>query len=235
MQIYQPESPRMCAPSTLMRPGIFGKRTSIVPDGPVPKYLTEMLRINKVAIKRDTFVPVVDWRDYLLDLKRTGTGKDILDCIQSKHERWERLHPPPARKPVEPPLDVSSDPLHVVVNLTITKTGKVKVTARAPMEHIYNEYISKGTKAPIDEYLKALKRFGYPESVLLNVLEKYQRREAESDELDTFIELVFGKGRGKTSKPKLRSVKERLTTRLKLKNIKQTVAEPPAPDVVVEK
>ena len=93
------------------------------------------------------------------------------------------------------------------------------------MEGVYHKYFSKGVRPPIGEYLKALKKFGYPESVLMKVLDKHQRMEAKSAELDTFIEAIFGKGGGKASKPKAKSNRDRLFTMLKMKKPK-----PPKPE-----
>ena len=222
MEMYAPESPKAPTTTTQLRPGIFGKKKAVKPDGGVPAYFKELININSNA-KVKKFAPVVSWRAYLKDLERTGTDQKIVERIRSQHEQWEAENPPRESTSGKDIINVPSDLSAVVVNLTVSKSGKVKVYTGAPMEQIHEKYLSRGTRAPIDVYLKALKRFGYPESVLMKVLDKHQKKAAKSpDAADAFIEAIFGKGGTKTSKPKARSVRDQLTTMLKIKRAKVT-------------
>jgi len=217
MEVYTPESPRASTLTTsgFLRPGIFGKKKAVIPDGPVPEYLKNMLYKNQFSKPAKTFVLVARWKEYLKDLERTGTSDQIVGRLRTFHEKWNPI------ETVEVAVTYHEVPDHadaVVVNLTTTKAGKVKVYIGAPLDDITNQYLSKGTRAPINEYLKALKRFGYPEEVLLKVLEKHQTREAKSDELDAFIERIFGKSSNKTaSKPKARSARDQLMSIMKIR------------------
>ena len=217
MEVYTPESPRapVTATSGFLRPGIFGKKKAVTPDGPVPEYLKNMLYKNNFSKPKQKFAPVMYWKEYLKDLERTGTSEDIVDRLRTLHEEWDPVETTEVTV-TSHKVPVRADA--VVVNVTTTKAGKVKVYVGAPMDDITNRYFSKGIRAPIDEYLKALKRFGYPEETLLKMLEKHQKREAKSDELDAFIERIFGKSSTKTaSKPKMRSAKDQLMTMMKIR------------------
>lgn len=217
MEVYTPESPR--APVTItsgfLRPGIFGKKKAVTPEGPVPEYLKNMLYKNNFSKPKQKFAPVMYWKEYLKDLERTVTSEDIVDRLRTLHEEWNPV------ETVEVAVTSHAVPDHadaVVANLTTTEAGKVKVYIGAPLDDITHRYLSKGTRAPINEYLKALKRFGYPEEVLLKVLENHQKRETKSDELDAFIERIFGKSSNKTaSKPKAKSARDQLMSIMKIR------------------
>ena len=210
--------------TTLMRPGIFGKKKAVKAGSEIPPYLKDLLRVDsRVPTKK--FRPVLYWQSYLKDLKRTGTSQDVIDQARQDHEAWEASRTTQTTSSSKESINVPSDPSAVVVNMTISKSGKVKVYTGAPMETVYAKYFSRGVRPPINEYLKALKKFGYPESALMNVLDKHQRKEAKSAEMDTFIEAIFGKGGGKASKPKAKSNRDRLFTILKMKRPKAPKTE----------
>lgn len=213
MESYRPESPRLLTPVSF-RPGIFGRKRCVKPTGEVPEYLKTLMNRVQTSKTPKRFRPVMYWESYLLDLERTGTSKDVVDRIRKDHEECESENPLSIQKEI---VDIPSDPLSVVSKLSVSKSGKVKVYLEAPMEVLHTKYYSKGKRPPIDEQLKALKKFGYPESVLLRVLEKHQRREEKSADLDLFIERIFGKGGGKVSKPKAKSVMDQLSSMLKIK------------------
>ena len=213
MESYRPESPRTLPQ---LRPGIFGKKRTVIPSGNTQEYFHKLIKFNG-PLKPKRFRPVQYWRGYVKDLERTGTEKSILDRIQSDHEEWENEHPENREVSEKEVISVPNRVDSVVVNMTVTKTGKIKVHTIAPMATLYEKYHSKGIRPPLDEFLKALKKFGYSERILLNVLEKSQRREAKSAELDAFIERIFGKGGGKASKPKAKSVMDQLSSMFKIK------------------
>ena len=132
--------------------------------------------------------------------------------IREKHEEWERTHTPPPPPPPKEVINVPSDPCHVFVTTKVGKDGKVKVSMNAPMAGIYEKYFSKGTRPPIKEYLKALKQFGYPDSVLEKVLLNHIDRPKKQKELDAAFERIFSKynTKSKPSKPKKLPVSDRI-------------------------
>jgi hypothetical protein len=198
------------------RPGIFGKHKAVPFDHTAPVILKSLFDQKVTPMSARTFHPVPRLGEYIKDLKRTGTAQETIDRIQADHDRWEKTGEVVTLKAKEV-ANVPCDPTTVVVTISVTKSGRIKVYTGAPMEHIHTTYWSKGTKAPIAEYLKALKKFGYSDSVLLNVLEKHQRREAKSAEMDSFVEAIFGKSNSKASKPKIKSVKDQINSRFKKK------------------
>ena len=217
MESYCPESPRVLSSTAFLRPGMFGKKKAVVPTGKVPDYLKNMLNFRDTNIKKN-FTPIYRWEAYIKDLERIGgTDEDIIERIRSDHEAWERDNPKEPPSTTKEVMDVPNRADATVVNMKVSKTGKVKVTIEAPLEAMYTKYYSKGVKAPMVEYIKALKKFGYPESVLIKVLEKAQQRESKGKEMDAFIERIFGKGGGKTSKPKAKSVVNQLSSMLKIR------------------
>lgn len=218
MATYTPQSPRASA-TMLMRPGIFGKKKTVKPSSEVPPYLKELLKV-KSSKPQKKFEPVLYWQVYLKDLERTGTDSSVIDQLRRDHEEWEAKQSDTDTASTKEVVSVPDRVDAVVVNTTVSKSGKVKVSMGAPMEAVYTKYFSKGVRPPIGEYLKALKKFGYPESVLMKVLDTHQRVEAKSAEMDTFIEAIFGKGGGKASKPKAKSNRDRLFTMLKMKKPK---------------
>lgn len=217
MESYCPESPRVLPSAAFLRPGIFGKKKAVVPSGKVPDYLKNMLNFRDTNIKKK-FTPIYRWGDYINDLERIGgTDQHIIERIRSDHEVWEMNNHKKIPSITKKVLDVHDRADAVVVNMKVSKTGKVKVTIETPMEAINTKYLSKGVKAPMVEYIKALKKFGYPESVLIKVLEKAQQRDSKGKDMDAFIERIFGKGGGKTSKPKAKSVVNQLSSMLKIR------------------
>ena len=215
METYNPDSPRVHTIG-IKRPGIFGKRRSVKPEGEVPEYLKKIVSID-VEKPHKKFIPVMYWKNYLLDLERSGTSAEIVDRIRKEHEEWMRDHPVVESICECKNVNIPNSPDAVVVNITVSKSGKIKTSVEAPMELLYTKYYSNGVRPPIDEHIKALKKFGYPDEVLLKVLKKHQKRVERSDEDDMFIEKIFGKGGTKASKPKAKGIKEQISSLLKIK------------------
>ena len=218
MATYTPQSPRASS-TMLLRPCIFGNKKIVKAGNEISPYLKDLLTV-KSSKPHKKFIPVLYWQSYLKDLERTGTGQDVIERVRQDHEEWEANQGDTDTTSTQKVVSVPDDASAVVVNMTASKSGKVRVSIAAPMEVVYNKYFSKGVRPPIGEYLKALKKFGYPESVLMKVLDEHQRMEATSAELDTFIEAIFGKGGGKASKSKAKSNRDRLFTILKMKKPK---------------
>lgn len=194
------------------------------------------LNRNIPEVTKNKFRPINEWRDYirtyLLVEKRNPRFADEeyrtmilnnLDTIQKDHEKWENSLPTPRASPTQEPILVSPYADHVVVRLRVTKSGTVRSYVGAPMESIYENYYNKCKFPPLDVKLKALKNFGYPNHVLEKVLINAQKPKSNDDD---FIESIFGKFSGKTSKPKKKSVMDELRSKFKIRKVKPVEAPP---------
>ena len=194
------------------------------------------LNRNIPEVTKKKFTPINDWRDYirtyLLVEKRNPRFADEeyrtmilnnLDKIQKDHEKWEASLETP-RDTVKPePIDVPSRTDHVVVRLRVTNSGKIRTYVGAPMEALHENYYKKCKNPPIDVKLKSLKNFGYPNHVLEKILINSQKPKSNDDD---FIESIFGKFSGKTSKPKKKSVMDELRSKFKIRKVKPVEAPP---------
>ena len=87
---------------------------------------------------------------------------------------------------------------HITTRMSVVN-GKVKLQVYTDMAVLNENYMSKGKMPPRDKYLKALKRFGYPDEILHKVLNKKPRND------DEFLDEVFSKYNVKTSNTKKRT------------------------------
>ena len=81
---------------------------------------------------------------------------------------------------------------------------------------IYEKYLKKNKKAPIDEYIKALYEAGYPEDVLLDVMKKDAKRKAMLPELTQFIIDIFGEVNDKKVVVKKKTINQILKIKKKI-------------------
>jgi hypothetical protein len=137
------------------------------------------------------------------DIMKT-TSEEAISRIRKQHEDFYRnVSPPPPPQPKEV-INVPDSIDHVIVNTRVTESGEVKVKVHAPMAVIQEKYFSKCIRPPLKEYLKALKLFGYPDSVLEKVFKSYMNMEEEKKKMGEVIDNVFKKYNlsGKPTKPK---------------------------------
>ena len=66
------------------------------------------------------------------------------------------------RKPREK-INVSNDPNRVILKITVNDDGHISTKLSAPLAELYEKYHANLMKPPRDEYLRALKEFGYPQ------------------------------------------------------------------------
>ena len=66
------------------------------------------------------------------------------------------------KKPCEK-INVSNDPTRVILKTTVNEDGHISVKLSAPLAELYEKYHANLMKPPRDEYLRALKEFGYPQ------------------------------------------------------------------------
>ena len=87
--------------------------------------------------------------------------KTLGNCIRE----WRSACPTPKAKPKEA-INVPNNPYHVLVKINVNENGHAEVKMSAPLAPIYDNYFKKFRKPPVDEYILALREFGYPEWVL---------------------------------------------------------------------
>lgn len=159
------------------------------------------------------FIPVINHEEYLDDMKKYYGEDDpqVLELV----EKYKNV--PPTRNVTNNSrlINIPSYTEYVCVNFNISKTGKIRVKIEAPMDNLFVKYYSKGIKPPVDEHIRALKAFGYPDTILERVLDKSQKKHNEIN-----IDAIFGKYTKKSSsKPKKLSSRDSL--KRKMKNIKK--------------
>lgn len=159
------------------------------------------------------FSPIVNIDDYIRDRGLTGDEEKLYRTLYT---------PPPEPETVKrtgPP--VPSEPLSVFVNMKVTKNERVKVKITVPWEPVYLAQ-QKGTLPSLEVRIKAAHGFGYPESILLQMMKHHEKRKERVNKLDEFIESVFGKSmNAKTNKPKKKTVQEALNSKFKKKPAKK--------------
>ncbi len=94
----------------------------------------------------------------------------IKDCINA----WKESCPTPRK--IKEPIDVPHDPYHVITRLTVKENGTVGVTIKAPLAPIYDKYFKNFKMPPHEEYVEALREFGYPEWVLERMDKRWQKK-----------------------------------------------------------
>lgn len=100
--------------------------------------------------------------DISVNERKLAFRKETLtNCIRE----WRSSCPTPLPVTAEP-INVPNDPYHVIVKLKVGEDGKIGVKASAPLAVIYNKYFNNLRRPPTDEYIIALREFGYPEWVL---------------------------------------------------------------------
>lgn len=154
-----------------------------------------------------TCAPIENIDGYIRDRGLTGDEEAL----------YRKLYtPPPEHKTcVKKELVVPSDPLHVFVSFKVGKTVRVKISV--PWEPVYLAQ-KKGTLPPIDVRIKAAKGFGYPDSVLLQMIQNHDLIKGKHKKLDECIDAVFGKCiNSKVNKPKKKTVQECLNAKFKKK------------------
>jgi len=167
------------------------------------------------------YVPVINPETYFSDLEKNGTDTKELRRLQAEAE---------AKNPVIQPIEkktynVPSDPSYIPVRLDVGKNGKVKVRICSEMAHLHEKFYSKGIKPKIEERIKAMKTFGYPDEVLLDAISNDEKRKKQAPSLDEFIKSIFGDF---VDKRPTTQKKKNLYQVLKIK--KPIFAMPDAPD-----
>jgi hypothetical protein len=179
----------------------------------MPPRVMELLNQKSFVVPPVTFAPIANIDDYIRDMRLTGEEEKLYRSLYTpppEPEHDARIH-----------ISVPSDPLHVFVNMKVTKNGRVKVKISVPWEPVYLAQ-RKGTLPSLDVRIKAAHGFGYPEETLLNMMKHHEDMRKMSSNLDEFIDSIFGKYMNtKTNKPKKKTVQETLNSKFKKKPAKK--------------
>mgnify|MGYP006889512195 CR=1 FL=1 len=114
----------------------------------------------------------------------------------------------------------------VHTRVSVAKDGKVKVNITAPIENLYTEYYSKCIKPPIKVRVCAFQKVGFTDDQLLDMIKKDEVREKNKENLDVFIQAIFGNVSSKSAPPK----KKTLQQLIKFKPIKPVTCDDPTID-----
>lgn len=167
-------------------------------------------RVNfQIPKYHKTFAPFHDVDHYINCNKFTPEKEAMVRAMYTA---------PPHESFIKPKVkyDVPDDPLHVFVNMKIGKSG-VKIKITVPMEPVI-DYQKKAKLAPLAVRVKAFKNFGYPDSVVLKMIEHDDKMNRQRPELDKWFDKIFGEyDTKKVSKPKAKSIQETLTSKMKKK------------------
>ena len=179
----------------------------------LPQRVVEMLDQKSFEFVPYKFSPISNIDGYIRDRGLTGEEEELYRSLYT---------PPPEPEAVlRKGAPVPSDPLHVFVNMNVTKSGRVKVKITVPWEPVYLAQ-KKGTLPSIAVRIKAAHGFGYPESTLLQMMKHYEQKKERIKKLEEFIDSVFGKCMSsKTNKPKKKTVQEALNSKFKKKPAKK--------------
>jgi len=157
-----------------MKTGVYGGRVAEIIAKSYPRPVERHFR------------PVVNPELYFRDLEKNGTNTTELRRLQAKYEtNEEQIEIQKIKYDVPDYLD------HIPVHLDVKK-GRVKIRICSEMANLYDKFYSKGIKPKIEERIKALKTFGYPDEVLLDVLKKDEKRVKDEPVLEEFINTIFG-------------------------------------------
>ena len=72
------------------------------------------------------------------------------------------------------------------------KNGRVEVNITCPIENLYTNYYSKGVKPPLNARILAYEKVGYTDQQLAKMIKWDDNWKKKSDELDKFMEIIFG-------------------------------------------
>lgn len=185
---YVPLSPRRApaavAPSTNSRVGNLLALMKTTPNMYKPRYR-----------------PIVNFDMYITDKKRYDMYMPTdHDRLKENHKKiielQERCHKTVPRV-ITKKYSNTNEYDFVSVTLTLNSVKGVAIKLEQPMVQLYTNYFNKGVLPPLPVYIQKLKKFGYPEDVLLKVYETYTEREKNKPNLQKFIEQIFIKGNKK--------------------------------------
>ena len=187
---YEPSSPRMGNT-------VIGEILRSVHDNKEPTF------------RKAPFEPYYDHPHRIEAMKSSGEfTDDFIETITQKHIDHYKRYPVPEPKPPNEPILIPGCMDDTVTRTRVLANGKIRTKTDAPMAIIGKRNIYT---CNVDEYLIAMKKFGYPTWVLKQTLEKYQKYMREKGDYVCWFNNVFSKYKStKPAKPKKKHIRERV-------------------------
>ena len=154
------------------------------------------------------FRPLYDYENQIRMMRASGEFSDaFLDKFHQQHVTFYETYPEPEKKKFEDPLQHLPKYADDVVTRTITNTdGTTTTKEEAPMAEFASQNIFK---VPINKFIKAMKKFGYPNEYLEKTLTNYQKILKEQHKAEEVFNRVFASyGTSKSAKPKKRHIRD---------------------------
>jgi hypothetical protein len=126
---------------------------------------------------------------YETKIRVEGKESDSLCELKKFHDETR----PPAPRVIKQSWRYPYEFDHVFVNLSVTKSKKVKVSLSQPFHELYDKYQSKALQPPVEERVRLMKQARYPESTLINIIKKDQMDKKNSQKNQLFLEKIFGR------------------------------------------
>jgi hypothetical protein len=146
---------------------------------------------------------------------REKYGKKEEDIIESQSDSTQNIIT--SRSPsgsLQEPKVSFKDPSYVKVNMTIGKKVRVKIIA--PLDE-YESYRKKGKMPPLAVRVRAAKASGFPDSVLEKMILRDDKWKENMENMNKFLNGIFGSTPSKPSKPKPKSTREALESIIRKK------------------
>ena len=198
---YTPLSPRRAAVEyvPLSPKRVVAPTAAPSSDSRVGKLLTLMK--TKPTMYKSKYKPIVNFEMYITDKQRYDAYMPTdQDRLRQNHKKIIELQDN-ARKSVQHIVTKKytneNEYDFVSVTLTLNKNNEFSVKLEQPMVQLYANYFNKGTLPPLQVYIQKLKKFGYPDDVLMKFYETYIEREKNKPNLHNFIDQIFIKGNKK--------------------------------------
>ena len=184
---YVPLSPRRVTPSGPQTPSRVGNLLALMKKSP--------------TMYKSKYKPIVNFDMYITDKVRYDMYMPTdQNRLKENHKKIIDLQCHTVRSK---PIVLKHKYLNtneydfVSVTLTLSKNNEISVKMEQPMVQLYTSYFSKGVLPPLQVYIQKLKKFGYPDDILMKFYETYIEREKNKPNLHKFIDQIFIKGNKK--------------------------------------
>jgi hypothetical protein len=146
------------------------------------------------------YAPVYQKKYYIDDLRRNyrqwGLDEKRVDEIEARIPEFETTHTQTEKEK----LNVENfDKLKLILSI---EGENIKVKIDSSMYDMYNDYISKAIKPPIELQVKAYKSVGASDEYIEKFLKNIERKKKYASHVDKIIEKVFEKEQKKPQKKK---------------------------------
>ena len=217
----QNQTRKMLRPTHLRPFNATPVQSSVFSEPPPGSRIHRIMNAHTVTknIKHYKFRPVMHPDLYYADLESHGMDSTKLRAL---HKERPPSEPPIIHPKIVWPVPEFADTIPVTMEV---KKGRVRVRIRPGMFDLYQKN-KKGHKASIEERVLACRDFGYPNEVLIDMMQKHEKRLAALPELEEFMISVFGEmSDKKTTAPKKKTLYQVL-------KIKKAICAMPEPEEI---